>query len=66
MYGRCPNCNSYQTTGPCGCTWEEQLAAAEIRERELRRSGAKKVIVDCFKGPVRPPRRPRHTMSVSK
>ena len=49
---KCPNCGE-PTVGVldtlCGCSYAEQAEAARIREREARRSGRKKVLVDHLK-----------------
>lgn len=48
----CPNCghNSHIGSSHCGCTWDEQIAAARIKEvrrrRKERREGKEPVVVD--------------------
>lgn len=33
---QCDNCGASSNIGSCGCSWDEQLAAARQKERERR------------------------------
>lgn len=33
----CDNCGSISNIGGCGCSWDEQIAAARQKERERRK-----------------------------